>query len=292
MKAIAFSLFLVILSAPAFNQANQRPASDSSNLSVMTYNIRYKNPGDGEYAWPNRKEMVIELIQDHAPDILCLQEALLDQVEDIKNELKGYGWYGVGRDDGEKRGEYAAIFYKDSLFHIVDSGTFWLSETPDIPGSMGWDAACTRVATWVKLNDLQTGKTFYVFNTHFDHRGVIARKYSAMLLLKKVGEITGKSPIIVAGDFNCDESSDVYEILVHESSPYNKPLNNSRIIAEERSGPPYTFVGFDFIGVPGDIIDHIFIDSSFLANCHIIVTDNEDGIYPSDHLPVLVEVKF
>jgi len=264
----------------------------STNLSVMTYNIRYNNPDDGTNAWVYRKEKVADLIQKYAPDILCVQEALKDQVYYLLNNLPKYSMYGVGRDDGIDNGEYSAIFYSKERFQIIESSTFWLSETPTIPGSMGWDAACTRIVSWVKVKDIPVNKTLYIFNTHFDHVGELARNQSAMLLLERINQIAGNAPVILAGDFNFTEESPVYSLLTSNSQFYQKQLYNSRVIATYKTGPSYTYIGFDFIGQSGDIIDHIFINDSFRVVQHQIVSDNIDGIYPSDHLPVMVEIKY
>jgi len=161
---------------------------------VMTFNIRYNNPNDSIYNWDHRKSMVYEVFQKYNPDIAGLQEALYSQLSDIKDTLKTYSWFGAGRDDGQKAGEFAAILYKTSRFIKVDGAFFWLSKPPDLPGSKSWNAACRRIVTWLMLRDRQSGQLFFIFNTHFDHASEEARIESARLLRKKIDEISSEEP--------------------------------------------------------------------------------------------------
>jgi len=170
-------------------------------ISVMTYNIRFNNPDDGPNAWPNRRQAVIELIRKYNPDLFGLQEALIDQIHEIHDGLGHYSWFGVGRDDGAVRGEFSPVFYRDGRYELLDGSTFWLSETPAVPGSMGWDAACPRVVTWVKLQDKSSGEILFFFNTHFDHMGDTARMESARSLMEKIKDIAGDYPVVVTGEF-------------------------------------------------------------------------------------------
>src|SRR5512138_3465563 len=170
-------LIVLALATPMFTSAQ--------SLTVMSYNIRYDNPGDGRNAWPNRKDRLIQLIRDESPDLIGLQEALHHQLTDILNGVEGYAMVGVGRDDGKQKGEYSAILYRTSAFELRDENTFWLSETPEVPGSKSWDAAITRVVTWARFRDIKSKKVFFAFNTHFDHMGKEARRESAKLLKQK-----------------------------------------------------------------------------------------------------------
>lgn len=263
-------------------------SSTRSALTVMTYNIRFNNPDDGPNAWPNRREAVNELISRYNPDLLGVQEALFDQIHDIDNGLGHYSWFGAGRDDGIVKGEFSAIFYRDDRFELLDGATFWLSETPDVPGSMGWDAACPRVVTWVKLKDRSSGEILFHFNTHFDHMGDTARMESTRLLMSRIKEIAGDYPVIITGDFNLRESEDPYLILTDESKDFH--LTDTRHRVKPAEGPDYTYMGFDFVGEPGEIIDYIFVRNFNDVISHQINTDNNNGIYPSDHLPVLARI--
>ena len=185
----------------------------SQELNVMTFNIRYNNKNDSLNAWPYRKDNAASQIKFHNVHILGVQEALHEQVMDLSQSLSQYKHVGVGRDDGKAKGEYSAIFYDAARLKLLDSSTFWLSLTPEIPGSKSWDAAITRIVTWAKFTDLKTRKTFFVFNTHFDHIGKEARRESARLFRQKVKGIAGNSPVVITGDFNSKPSDDPIKIL-------------------------------------------------------------------------------
>lgn len=253
-------------------------------VKAMTWNIRYNNPDDGVNAWPKRKKWVKQVIQDEAPDILGIQEGLKEQVDYLGKGLKDYYWYGKGRDDGKEAGEYSAIFWRKDKFRLKTSGTFWLSETPDKPGSKGWDAACNRLVSWVMLTDAENKKLIYVFNTHFDHKGKTAKLESAKLLDQKVKEIAREIPAIVMGDFNFDLFSEGYRIL-------NTDLEDTRKISDDdHVGPDFTANRFD-VGFTGDhAIDHIFIKGTWELLSHTTLAESKDGRYPSDHFPVIVEL--
>ena len=190
-------------------------ASYAQEVRVMTYNIRFDNPADGVNAWPNRKTKVFDLLKEYDPDILGIQEALEHQIKDIITALPDYDFIGVGRDDGKTKGEYSAILFKKSKFTVSAPNTFWLSETPTVPGSKNWDAAITRVATWARFKASGSKKEFYVLNTHFDHIGKEARKKSAELIRKKASELKG-APVIITGDFNCTRQDDPYKIMMEK----------------------------------------------------------------------------
>lgn len=173
----------------------------TNTFRLMTYNIRFDNPDDGLNAWPYRKAHIAQMVKFYGVDLLGLQEALHHQLRNIMNMLDGYEYIGVTRDDGDTLGEYSAILYRTARFQLQFTGTFWLSETPDKP-SLGWDAACKRVCTWAIFKDRNTGKTFAMFNTHFDHVGKDARRNSAKLLLNRITAIADNLPVIITGDFN------------------------------------------------------------------------------------------
>jgi endonuclease/exonuclease/phosphatase family metal-dependent hydrolase len=265
--------------------------SQVSPLKVMTFNIRYNNPGDSIYSWQNREEMVIDVIRRSRPDVIGFQEALKDQVDDLEARLKDYSWSGVGRDDGKKSGEYSAIFYRNDRFEKRAGSTFWLSETPEVAGSRSWNAACNRIVTWIQLYDKSSDHLFYVFNTHFDHASELARVQSAKLLLRSVNRIAGKDPVIVTGDFNATDTSMAYLTLT-QSSPDSSLKDTRKLNINISSEPSYTFIGFPFHPVNGEVIDFIFLknDRNFRVKKYQIITDNKKGKYPSDHLPVLVEI--
>ena len=176
------------------------PAGASQpTMRVMTYNIRYDNPADSLDNWAYRKDFVASMIRYHDPDIVGIQEGLMHQVDTLAALLPEYRWSGKGRDDGLNAGKFAAIFYRSDRYKLLAENTFWLSPTPDTP-SKGWDAALNRIATWVKLKDLRSDRTLFVFNTHFDHQGITAREESARLLIREIRRIAGKEPVIVTGE--------------------------------------------------------------------------------------------
>ena len=255
-------------------------------VKVITYNIRYNNPDDGVNAWSNRKGQVVELLRLHKADILGLQEALLGQVNDIAARMPGFDWVGVGRDDGINRGEYSPIFYNSQKYQLKEQGWFWLSETPDIPGK-GWDAALPRLCTYILLEDYDTRKNFWVFNTHFDHVGVDARRESARLILRKIRELNrNKLPVILTGDFNLTPDEDPIRVI-------KRHLNDSKEESEiPPDGPNGTFNGFDFQSPLKDRIDYIFVNKKVAVRKYAVLTDSMEQRYPSDHLPVCVEITF
>ncbi len=260
-------------------------AAADSTLRVMTFNIRYNNPGDGEHAWPHRKERVASVIRFHEADLVGVQEALNGQIDDLEALLPAYAWIGVGRDDGVAAGEFSPIFYRQDRFEVVEQATFWLSETPEVPGSKSWDAAITRIVTWGRFRDKTTEEVFYLFNTHFDHRGEQARTQSARLLLEKIDALAGEAPVIVTGDFNVVPTTQAYRVMVTE-------LEDAR----HRSvtpphGPDETYFGFTVeAGEEGRRIDYIFVHPDVRVQHYGVLTDHWNGHFPSDHLPVLAEV--
>ena len=291
MRLIAVLIIsAALVSTSPSSVATPMQSTDSGRLRVMTFNIRYDEPRDKENAWPNRKELVAGLILSHQTDIVGVQEALKGQLVDLGKLLPDYAWVGVGRADGKDGGEFSAIFYRKDLFKSLETSTFWLSETPHMP-STGWDAALPRIVTWAKLQDLRTRKSFFVFNTHFDHRGERARTESSRLLLDRISRIAKNLPVIVTGDFNFTESAEGYRILTGKNS--GKPaliLRDTLYVSErERRGPSSTFNDFKAF-VPGRKIDYVFVKGNIRVLQHEVLDDTPDGKFPSDHFPVLAEM--
>lgn len=258
-------------------------AQKGTPLTIATYNLRYNNAGDGVNAWPNRKEMVKGLIRYHDFDIFGTQEALIGQLRDVA-ELGEYAFFGAGRDDGREGGEHSAIFYKKDRFKVLTSGNFWLSETPEKPGK-GWDATCcNRIASWLKLKDLATKKEFYFFNVHFDHQGVVARRESGKLMVKKIREIAGNTPAICTGDFNSTpETEQIKEMQTI--------LNDAKAVSETPAyGPEGTFNAFKFTAPMDARIDYIFTARPIKVLKYAVLTDSKEQRYPSDHQPVVAKV--
>ena len=253
-------------------------------FNVITYNIRMNTPADGVNAWPLRKNKVAALLKFHQADIFNVQEALPEQMDDRASSFPGFSHVGVGRDDGIRKGEHMAIFFNKARFEKLKDGMFWLSESPDKPG-LGWDAACNRTVTWIKLNDKITQKTFYVFDTHFDHMGNKAREESANLILKSIKEINKDNlPLILTWDFNLTKKSLPIQIIL---KVLNDAQDKSQTLPYGQEG---TSGGFDVKVMP-EKIDFVFINEKVRILRHGVLSDSFGLFYPSDHLPVLVEVK-
>ncbi|HEY3283927.1 MAG TPA: endonuclease/exonuclease/phosphatase family protein [Armatimonadota bacterium] len=280
VPALVLSAAVGLAAAPEAPAGQVKPPS----LRVMTYNLRFNNPQDGPNAWPNRKAMVASMIRFHLADLVGIQEGLRGQLDELQALLPEFGWYGVGRDDGVDKGEFSAIFYRKDRLKLLEHGTFWLSQTPDVPGSKGWDAAITRIVTWAKFRDKSARRTFIHFNTHFDHMGNIARAESARLLLRRAEEQPSDMPVIVTGDLNATPDSEPYKLLASGSLKDTKQLSLNGHL-----GPTDTFQGFKTLGTEGPI-DHIFVRGPFRVLQHGTLSDTWDGRWPSDHCPVLAEL--
>jgi len=273
MRTILFAA-LVLVSLTAYSQ---------SDICLITYNIRLNTSSDGEHAWPNRRDDVAALLQFHEADIFCVQEALSEQMDDLSASFPDYSFEGVGRDDGKREGEFSAVFYNRSRFNRMDGGTFWLSETPG-KCSFGWDAACRRICSWAKLKDVTTGKIFYVFNTHFDHKGVEARENSAELILSRIGKIAGESPAILCGDFNLPPDAEPIALLK------TKLADTHDVSITPPYGETGSYHGFTVNEPLEQRIDYIFVSPGVKVLKYGILTDSRGGSFFSDHLPVVVKV--
>jgi endonuclease/exonuclease/phosphatase family metal-dependent hydrolase len=254
-------------------------------LKVMSFNVRYGTANDGKDAWPERKDLVVRTIQAFEPDLLGTQEMLPFQAEYIHTKLPDYEYIGWSRDES-KDGEQCGIYVRKKRFKIVESGQFWLSDTPETKFSKSWDSSLPRVLTWIRIEDRSNHNRPLLFaNTHFDHRGIQARLNSAILCRQKLHELADGLPVILSGDFNCG----------CESAPAKELLKDSQLIdsysavshpAEESEG---TFHGFS--GKPGrDRIDWILLSPGLKAIEAAIDTTNDAGRYPSDHFPVTAVV--
>ena len=263
----------------------------SQELNVMTFNIRYNTPNDSLNAWPYRKANAASQIKFHNVHILGAQEALHEQVMDLSQSLSQYKYVGVGRDDGKTKGEYSAIFYDTARLKLIESSTFWLSLTPEVPGSKGWDANITRVVTWAKFKDLSNKKTFFVFNTHFDHIGQEARRESAKLIKQKVKDIAGANPVIITGDFNAHPSDEPIKILVDEKDQ-DKFIDTKAVSATPHYGPEGTFNGFGSKERDSEPIDFVFIKGKWKVLQHATLSQTWAGRFSSDHFPVFAKLGF
>lgn len=255
-----------------------------STIRVLSFNIRYDNPGDGLNSWQFRKNRIAQFIRYHGADLCGFQEALSNQIEDLDSLLPEYDWIGVGREDGMQNGEFCPIFFRKDRFTLKDQGTFWLSETPSVAGSKGWDAALPRIVTWCFVKDTVTRNVIGCFNTHFDHVGENARRMSAQLLVEKVDKYMNSVPLIITGDFNCTDTSVVHSIM--KKNGLQDAFCNSQ---QPHYGPNSTWNGFKEIE-NGNRIDFIYVLGAVNVRKHAILTDRWDGKFPSDHLPVLAEI--
>ncbi|MDV5170133.1 endonuclease/exonuclease/phosphatase family protein [Photobacterium rosenbergii] len=286
MNKIAVAL-LISLGLPAM----------AADFDVMSFNIRNSKDSvagseyDGNNTWDNRKAIVVDIIAQ--TDIAGLQEAFSDQIGYLARQLPEYSWVGVGRDDGNAEGEAVPIFYRNDKYVKLGGGTFWLSETPQVVASVGWDADLTRITTWVRLEEIVTGKRVLVFNAHFDHIGQTARQKSTILLSKKADEITAGAgdAVIVLGDLNFERS---------DTASY-KALTDLYQDAREITKQPFTGVNgnkdqvFTYQGYgkekPEDI-DYIFVNDKLAVNRFEYRNVIKDGIYASDHLSVISNISF
>ncbi len=277
MKKYILCLFVLSFTFNMFSQ---------ETLKLMTYNIKLDYPKEGENSWNNRKDWMVGQIQFYAPDVFGVQEAMPNQMQYIDSTMTNYGFIGVGRDDGKDAGEYSAIFYNKTKLKIIKGSTFWLSETPD-KVSMGWDAACNRVCTYALFEDLTTKKQFWVFNTHFDHVGVVARANSTSLILNKIKEFTNEIlPVFLMGDFNLEPETENIQLIK------SKLVDSKEVSIAEPFGPSGTFNNFEFDKPVIRRIDYIFISKNNIkVNKYAVLSDSKDLKYPSDHLPVYIEAQ-
>ena len=261
----------------------------SQELNVMTFNIRYNTKNDSLNAWPYRKDNAASQVLFHNVHILGVQEALHEQMMDMGQSLSRFKFTGVGRDDGKTKGEYSAIFYDTTRLTLAESKTFWLSLTPEVPGSRGWDANITRIVTWARFRDTRTKKLFFVFNTHFDHIGQEARRESAKLLKRKVKEIAGNNPVIIMGDFNAKPSEEPIRVLVNDPDKFT---DSKALSVQPHYGPEGTFNGFGSKERDNEPIDHIFLKGKWKVLQHATLSQTWGGRFSSDHFPVFAKLSF
>ena len=283
---ILTALLGVNISGNVSAQTSQQPIT----VNWGTFNIRYDNPDDKENNWKFRKDRVAEFIKQEKLDVVGMQEVLHNQLEDLKTRLPEYAEVGIGREDGKQQGEYAPIFYRKDRFKLLDSNTFWLSQYPDSVGFIGWDGACTRIATWAKLEDKSTGKIFLAVNTHMDHVGVEARRKGALLIIERIQDIVGNRPAVLTGDFNVDDTSEAYQTLTTNDFV----LKDAYKTADVKEGVSYTFHDFEKIPVEErEKIDFIFVTPQIKVSRSWIPKENPDGKgVISDHNPQLATLQF
>ena len=254
---------------------------EENAMRIMSFNIRCTNVGND--TWEDRIDIVTQSIIDGNPDSVGVQEATPEWMETLNKTLgEKYSYVGVGRDDGDNEGEYSAIFYLKDKYNVVDSGTFWLSETPD-EVSFGWDAACRRVCTWVVLEDKTTGQKYAHLNSHFDHVGIEARKNSVELIINKAKEFED-IPVVFTADMNVRQDGDNYNQFVESGV-----LKDTKFIAPDTMDY-CTYHDTKPIQHDGDIIDYVMINDKFDATVYKVVTEGIDGRYVSDHYPIYADL--
>ena len=284
IRTLLLTLVVLIVFRPFYSTAQK------AVVDVLTYNIRLATPDDAPNTWDARRENVFSVIRSAAPDVFGLQEVLSTQLADLEAAFPGYTRIGVGRDDGKAAGEFSPVFYNTKRFSMLSSGTFWLSQTPKVAGSRGWDAACNRVVSWAQLKDKKSTAVFFVFCTHFDHLGEIARRNSSTLLLHAVDSLAGFNPAVVLGDFNAEPESEPYNLITDFSNRHH--LVDAKQICQSVTGPDYTFTGFKVGAQPGKRIDYIFIKNNVQTLSYKVIETRSGEYYPSDHLPVSASLRF
>ncbi|MHC4354659.1 MAG: endonuclease/exonuclease/phosphatase family protein [Planctomycetota bacterium] len=290
-KAMRVFLSLVVLLSLSWRDRAQAAGADDLELRVMSFNIRYGSAGDGENRWPNRRGMVFDVIRKQQSDVVGLQEALRFQINEIREALPAYGEIGVAREDGRTDGEYSAILFRADRFGVAEAGTFWLSDTPDVAGSNTWGSACVRICTWARLIENDSGKAFYIFNTHLDHRSQPSREKSAVLIARRIANRTHGDPFVLTGDFNAGENNPAITYLTGKAGaePPVKLVDTFRLlhpdVKDVRTG--HSFRG----GRQGHKIDYVLAQPSAQVLEAEILYDNVDGRYPSDHYPVTARLR-
>ena len=257
-------------------------------LRVMSFNIRYGTADDAENHWEKRRDIVFDLLRRQRSDVIGLQEALRFQLDELLKALPEYAVVGVGRDDGKAAGEHCAILYRKSRFLMQENGTFWLSDTPEVPGSKSWGNRITRICTWARLIDRQMGRGLYVYNVHLDHESQPSRECSVRLLLERMRSRQKAEPILLLGDLNAGEENPATRFL---TSQLDFPLVDTFRVRRSDASDVGTFHAFRGV-TSGAKIDYVFTSLDFYVLDAQIVRDNRQGRYPSDHFPVTARLRW
>ena len=288
---------------PAQAQPAQATPSTAANLAeplaVMTFNIRYGTANDGENKWSSRRDMLFALLRKENPDLIGLQEALRFQIDEILAAVPGYAVVGVGRDDGKAAGEMSAILFRTARFDVAASGTFWFSDTPEVPASKSWGNRITRISTWARFVD-RDGTAFTHYNLHLDHESQPSREKSTALLLERIkARAVPTEPVIVTGDFNVGESNPALHVLVGPAGPAGAPaaghapapfIDTFRAVHRDEQEVG-SFTAFTFGQTRGEKIDYVLVQPGTTVLDASIVRTSEGGRYPSDHFPVTARIR-
>lgn len=275
------AITLLLNSAPAIAECASKP------VLAMTYNIRLDTKADGANAWAHRKNFLVGQIATLRPELLGLQEVLLNQKHDLEAAFPGYRFVGVGRDDGKERGEFSPLAIDASQFQIAESGTFWLAANPAVP-SLGWDAGYKRVVTWARLVRKGDQTRLLVLNTHWDHQGLVARLESGRLIISWLTQNHQRNEhIVLLGDFNADDTEESLAQLSAGPASTATLFDARRISASGSTGPAFSFNAFNAFPASGKLIDHIFVGSDIKVRTHSVIAQHENGRVASDHFPVV-----
>lgn len=279
---MAFRIYILLLVCLSLSSFPVHGENYETEITICSFNIRGSNMDTGVNAWSNRKKMVIREFGNYQYDIVCMQEPLTDQIQDFLS-IGIYEWLGVSGQGTPDSDVFTPIFYNKKKLNVLDYGTFWLSETPDVV-SRGWDGKFPRICTWAKFRDIENCRSFYVFNTHLDHVGEVAKLEGARLICRKIKEMTAEEAVFITGDMNSTPETPPIHTFLSEFS-------NSREIATEKSGPAGTAHSYGKLYSPSQI-DYIFVNEYISVTKAITITKNSDPVYMSDHYPIVITADF
>ena len=283
-------LCVVCIAAPIVAQT-PRPLPEPQPLTVVTFNIRYGTANDGDNHWTRRREFLFDVVKEQKADLVGLQEALASQIDEIVAAVPGYAVVGVGRDDGRAAGEFSAILFRTGRLRVAESGTFWFSDTPTVPGSRSWGNTITRIATWARFID-RDGRGFWHFNLHLDHQSQPSRVRSTELLARRIADRPlSNEPVVVTGDFNVGEDNPAIHHLVGAPGGSTGTLVDTFRVLHKDAQEVGTFNGFKFGSTTGPKIDDVLVQPGTEVPAAAIVRTSRDSRYPSDHFPVTATVR-
>ena len=283
--AILSVLVLLLLDALAGAQPVPRDP-----LQVMSFNIRYGTAKDGENQWSARREMLFDVIRERDADLVGLQEALASQIDEIEAAVPGYAVVGVGRDDAGRAGEFSALLFKKGRFRVADAGTFWFSDTPEVPASKSWGNNITRICTWARLID-RDGRGFYHFNLHLDHESQPSRERSTALLRQRIdARAFPADPVVVTGDFNVGERNPALATLVSKGNAASPFVDTYRVLHPDETVVG-TFTAFKMGNTAGEKIDYVLVQPGTEVISSEIIRASRNDRYPSDHFPVAATIR-
>jgi endonuclease/exonuclease/phosphatase family metal-dependent hydrolase len=290
-RRVSWVWLCVVCLAASLAAQTSRPLPEPQPLTVMTFNIRYGTANDGDNHWTRRREFLFDVVREQSADLIGLQEALASQIDEIVAAVPGYAVVGVGRDDGRAAGEFSAILFRTSRLRVAESGTFWFSDTPAVPGSRSWGNSITRIATWARFID-RDGRGFWHFNLHLDHQSQPSRVRSTELLARRLADRAPPAePVIVTGDFNVGEDNPaIHHLVGAPGGPKGTLVDTFRVLHRDAQDVG-TFNGFKFGSTTGSKIDYVLVQPETDVQSAAIVRTSRDGRYPSDHFPVTATVR-